>query len=112
MAGSSINAFVKSIRSYATSSVKSANIDSNPYLTKTEARALPKDLRDNYETHRVLGNGNAAVTAKKFVEKFTGYVAVQAERADKNHDGYLTTAEAKSLPKDVRDNFANYLLWR
>ena len=112
MAGSSINAFVKSIRSYVTSSVKAANVDANPYLTKTEAKALPKDLRDNYEAHRVLGNGNSRVAANKFVEKFAGYAAVQAEKADKNHDGYLTTVEAKSLPKDVRDNFANFLLWR
>ena len=64
MAGSSINAFVRSIRGYVTASVKNANVDRNPYLTKTEAKALPKDLRDNYETHRVLGNGNATVVAR------------------------------------------------
>lgn len=112
MAGSTINAFVKSARSYVASSVKAANVDRNPYLTKTEAKALPKDLRDNYETHRVLGNGNDRVAANKFVEKFSGYVAVQAERADKNHDGYLTATEAKALPKDLRDNFKNFLEWR
>ena len=112
MAGSSINAFVKAARSYVASSVKAANTDKNPYLTKTEAKALPKDLKDNYEAHRVLGNYNSRVAANKFVEKFAGYVAVQAEKADKNHDGYLTQTEAKALPKDLRDNFANYLVWR
>jgi len=112
MAGSSINAFVRSIRGYVTASVKNANVDRNPYLTKTEAKALPKDLRDNYETHRVLGNGNATVVADKFIQKFTAYVAVQAEKADANGDGYLTSTEAKKLPKDVRDNLANYLTWR
>ena len=112
MAGSSINAFVKSIRSYVTSSVKAANADGNAYLTKSEAKALPRDLQDNFEAHRVLGNGNERVAARKFIEKFTGYVAVGAEKADKNHDGYLSATEAKDLPKDVRDNFANFLIWR
>ncbi len=112
MAGTSINAFVSSIRGYVTASVKRANADSNPYLTKAEAKALPKDLRDNYETHRVLGNGNDRVSANKFIQKFTAYVAVQAEKADLNGDGLLSTAEAKNLPKDVRDNFANYVTWR
>ena len=112
MAGSSINAFVTSIRSYVTVNVRKANVDANPYLTKTEAKALSKDLRDNYETHRLLGNGNSTVVANKFIQKFTDYVAVQARKADANGDGYLTTAEAKNLPKDVRDNFANYVTWR
>jgi len=112
MAGSSINAFVKSIRSYVAVNVKKANADGNTYLTKTEGKALPKDLRDNFANHRVLGNGNATVTANKFVQKSGDYVAVQAQKADANGDGYLTTAEAKKLPKDVRDNFANFLAWR
>src|SRR3954464_618535 len=112
MAGSSINAFVSSIRGYVTANVKRANVDNNPYLTMAEAKALPKDLKDNYEAHRVLGNGNDRVAANKFIQKFTDYVAVQARMADKNGDGYLSTAEAKKLPKDVRDNFANYVTWR
>jgi hypothetical protein len=112
MAGSSINAFVKSIRGYVTANVKNANGDANPYLTKTEAKALPKDLKDNYETHRVLGNGNSTVVADKFIQKFTDYVAVQARKADANNDGYLTATEARKLPKDVRDNFANFITWR
>ena len=112
MAGSSINAFVSSIKGYVTASVKRANVDHNPYLTKAESKALPKDLQDNFEAHRVLGNGNDRVAAKKFIEKFTGYVAVQAAKADANGDGYLTSAEAKNLPKDIRDNFANYVTWR
>lgn len=112
MAGSSINAFVKSIRSYVTANVKAANADGNTYLTKTEAKGLSKDLRDNYETHRLLGNGNATVVANKFIQKFTDYVGVQARKADVNGDGYLSTAEARKLPKDVRDNFANFVTWR
>ena len=112
MAGSSINAFVSSIRGYVTASVNRANVDGNPYLTKAEAKALPRDLKDNYEAHRILGNANDRVAAQKFIEKFTAYVAVQAHRADLNSDGYLTAEEAKRLPKDVRDNFANYVTWR
>ena len=112
MAGTSINAFVSSARSYVTSSVRKANVDANPYLTRAEAKALPKDLKDNYETHRVLGNGNDRVAANKFIQKFTDYVAVKAHQADANGDGLLSTAEAKKLPKDVRDNFANFLTWR
>jgi hypothetical protein len=112
MAGSSINAFVRSTRGYVTASVKNANLDGNTYLTKAEGKKLPKDLRDNFETHRLLGNGNSTVVAEKFIQKFTDYVAVQARKADVNGDGYLTSAEAKKLPKDVRDNFANYTTFR
>lgn len=112
MAGSTINAFVSSTRAYVTANVKKANVDGNTYLTKAEGKALAKDLRDNFEAHRVLGNGNSTVVAKKFIQKFTDYVAVQASKADANGDGYLTTTEAKKLPKDVRDNFANYLALR
>jgi hypothetical protein len=35
-------------------------------------------------------------------------VASSAHRADKNKDGILSAAEAKTLPKDVRDNEAAY----
>jgi hypothetical protein len=112
MAGSSIKAFVASTHAYVSANVKRANTDGNPYLTKEEAKALPKDLKDNYETHRLLGNGNSRVSAKKFVAKYTAYVAVQAQKADKNGNGYLSTAEAKKLPKDVRDNFKNFVAQR
>ena len=81
MAGSSINAFVKSIRGYVTANVKNANVDANPYLTKTEAKALPKDLRDNYETHRLLGNGNATVVANKTIEQSCGWSRSRGARA-------------------------------
>ncbi len=112
MAGSSINGFVNSIRGYVTANVKKANVDGNTYLTKAESKGLPKDLQDNYEAHRVLGNANSVVVANKFIQKFTDYVAVQANKADVNHDGFLSTIEAKKMPKDVRDNFAHYLALR
>ena len=73
---------------------------------------MPKDLKGNFETHRLLGNGNARVSAKKFINMLASSIAVQALKGDLNSDGFLNATEAKKLPKGVRDNFANYVAFR
>lgn len=108
MASVKVADFVAASKSYVRANVKKANKDSNPYLTMEEAKKLPKDLRDNFEHHRVGGQANARVSVKKFETKFTAYVAVKAEQADRNQDGFLDAKEAKLLPKDLRDNFWNF----
>lgn len=102
--------FIRRSAGYVRANVNRANADHNPYLTKSEARALPKDLRDNFTHHRFGAQDNASVTAKKFIERFTDYVAVNVKKADKNGDGWVTSLEVKNLPTDLRDNFWN--AWR
>lgn len=92
---------------YLEAEVKKANLNGNAWLTLDEAKKLPADLRDNYEAFRKAGNGRVSV--KQFTESFTAYVAKSATKADKNKDGVLTGTDARALPKDLRDNFLNYV---
>jgi hypothetical protein len=102
--------FIRRSASYVRAAVRSANSDKNPYLTKAEAKGLPKDLQDNFKNHRVGAQANGVVTAKKFEQRYTDYVAVNVKKADKDGDGWVTSLEVKNLPKDLRDNFWN--AWR
>ncbi|MDX2013312.1 MAG: hypothetical protein SFW67_24160 [Myxococcaceae bacterium] len=104
--------FIRSSASYVRANVAQANKDGNSFLTKTEAKALARDLKDNFENHRAGAQANGSVTASKFVSRFTDYVAVMAKRADVNGDGFLSRAEARRLPVDLQDNFKNYSLYR
>ncbi len=104
--------FIRSSASYIRANVAKANKDGNTYLTKAEAKSLAKDLKDNFENHRWGAQDNGSVTASKFVNRFTDYVAVMAKRADANGDGFITKTEAKKLPTDLQDNFKNYSLYR
>jgi hypothetical protein len=101
--------FVQATRGYVKNSIEKANKDHNPYLTKAEAKALPKDLRDNFENHRLGAQKNGRVTAKKFEERYVGYVETHMNKADANKDGYLTWNDLKRLPADLRDNAKDYL---
>lgn len=92
---------------YVEAEVKKANANGNAYLTVEEAKKLPADLRDNFDAFRKAGNGKVSV--KQFTESFTKYVASSATAADKNKDGVLTKTDARALPKDLRDNFLNYV---
>lgn len=94
-------------KKYVEAEVKKANGNGNAYLTLEEAKKLPADLRDNFDAFRKAGN--ARVSVKQFTESFTQYVAKSAAAADKNKDGVLTKTDAKALPKDLRDNFLNYV---
>jgi len=102
-----VNELVSASKSYIDAQVKKANLNGNTYLTVEEAKKLPADLRDNYEAFRKAGNSRVSV--KQFTESFTDYVAKSAAKADKNKDGVLTKTDARSLPKDLRDNFLNYV---
>lgn len=103
-----VTEFIRASRDYVQDNVSRANVDGNPYLTKTEAKRLPRDLKDNFEHHRVGGQANARVAVRKLETNFVKYVAANARKADLNGDGWLTAAESKKLPKDLRDNFWNY----
>ena len=104
--------FIRSSASYIRANVRQANADGNTYLTKAESKALARDLKDNFENHRWGAQDNGSVTASKFINRFTDYVAVHAKRADVNGDGFISAKEAKTLPKDLQDNFANYSRFR
>lgn len=100
--------FVKASRTYVEKSVAKANRNKNAYLSPSEQKKLPKDLRDNLKNSQ-KGSKAASVRAKAFATAFTSYVALSAKKADKNKDGVLSAADAARLPKDLRDNFKNYV---
>jgi hypothetical protein len=102
-----VGELVGASKKYLEAEVKKANLNNNAYLTLEEAKKLPADLRDNFENFRKAGN--ARVSVKQFTESFTAYVAKSASAADKNKDGVLTKTDARALPKDLRDNFLNYV---
>ena len=64
-------------------------------------------MKDNYDAFRKAGHSRVSV--KMLTTEFTKYVAASAKAADKNKDGFRTATDAKGLPKDLRDNFLNYL---
>jgi hypothetical protein len=104
-----VNDFIRSTRAYVQENVKKANTNGNPYLTKAEAKKLPKDLRDNFEAHRKGAQENGSVSVKKFETNYVKYVAVHAQRADKNGDGILSARDLTHLPRDLKDNVANFI---
>lgn len=109
MANIKVNDFIRSTRAYVQENVKKANTNGNPYLTKAEAKKLPKDLRDNFENHRKLAQDNGSVSVKKFENNYVKYVAVHAQRADKNGDGILNARDITHLPRDLKDNVTNFI---
>lgn len=92
---------------YVDAAVKKANTNANAFLTKAEAAALPADLKDNYQRFR-LDDPRGIASAKLFAKGYAEHVRAAAERADVNGDGVIAATEARYLPKDLQDNFANY----
>lgn len=109
MANIGVKELIRGSRAYVQESVKKANTNGNPYLTKAEAKKLPRDLRDNFEAHRIGAQDNGRVSVKKFEANYVKYVAVHATRADKNGDGILSARDVTNLPRDLRDNAQNYI---
>lgn len=104
-----VTQFVSASKAYLNAQVKKANTNGNAYLTKAEIDTLPKDLKGNVETHRLLAQGNGRVTISKLKTAWGGYVAVNAKKADVNGDGKLTLTEGtREMVSDLRDNFRNY----
>ncbi len=103
-----VSEFISKSAAYMAKSIAQANGDKNPYLTKTEARRLPTDLKDNFTAHRFGAQDNSVVSVKKFQKNYVAYLAVNVKAADKNGNGILSKAEAKYLPTDLKDNFKNF----
>lgn len=104
----SVPAFVSASARHVKSAVTQANADQNSFLTKAESAKLPADLQDNFAGFRKKGTANGSVAVKNFVEGYPAYVAANAAKADRNKDGKLSGSEAKSLPTDLKDNFAAF----
>ena len=104
-----VGSFISTLSNYAYATSKKANTNNNAYLTKAESRNLPTDLQDNYAAHQA---SHGTVTMKGFNDAFTGYVALKVKAADTNKDGWLSATESKNLPKDLQDNYANYMTHR
>jgi hypothetical protein len=103
-----INELVTASKKYVDDQLKKADLNKNSVLTKTEAKRLAKDLQDNFDASQFKlpsGSVKAADVAKEFVVMMEAW----ARATDKNGDGYLSTTEAKALPKTLRDNLTNYL---
>jgi hypothetical protein len=100
-----VKSFVASTAKYARKSARKADKNKNKKLTRTEAKALPKDLQDDF---RRQAKGKSSVGVEKFASDQAAYVSTSSKRADKNKDGYLNATEAAKLPATLKDNFANY----
>ena len=103
-----IQELVSASKKYVNDQLKKADVDKNKVLTRTEAKKLAADLKDNFDASGFkLPNGSvkAADVAKEFVVMMEAW----AKASDTNGDGYLSTTEAKALPKSLRDNYVNYL---
>lgn len=100
-----VNDFIRASKTYIEKSLEKANRNKNPYLSPSEQKKLPKDLRDNLKSSGARGS----VRTKELATAFTKYVAVSAKNADRNKDGVLSAADAARLPKDLQDNFKNYV---
>lgn len=103
-----ITELVAASKVYVDSQLKKADVNKNKVLTRTEAKKLAADLQDNFDASQFkLPNGSVKVAdvAKEFVVMMEAW----AKASDKNGDGYLSTTEAKALPKTLRDNVINYI---
>lgn len=103
-----IQELVTASKKYVKDQLAKADVDKNKVLTRTEAKKLAADLRDNFDASGFkLPNGSvkAADVAKEFVVMMEAW----AKASDKNGDGYLSTTEAKALPKTLRDNYVNWV---
>lgn len=103
-----IQELVSASKKYVNDQLKKADVDKNKVLTRTEAKKLAADLKDNFDASGFkLPNGSvkAADVAKEFVVMMEAW----AKASDTNGDGYLSTTEAKALPKTLRDNYVNWV---
>ena len=100
-----VSEFVTRSASYIRAATAAANADGNAYLTKAEARALPSDLKDNFELLRASG----PLTTSKFISLYRRDVSIWAGSVDSNKDGALSPVEQRKLPSYIKDNVANYL---
>ena len=77
------------------------------YLTKAEAKKLPKDLQDNFARYQSkIGNHQVRISA--FEKSYAGYVRAKTGFANKNHDAVLAPSETKYLPNDLRNNLVAF----
>lgn len=103
-----INDLVQASKKYVDAQIKKADVNKNKLLSKTEAKRLAADLKDNFDASQFkLGTGS--VRASDVAREFVVMMEAWAKAADTNHDGYLSTTEVKKLPSTLRDNVLNYI---
>ena len=101
-----IESFVAASRTYLEKNLEKVNtVGSKATIRASEAKNLPKDLRDNVAK---LAPDGKAIEKSKLVAGYMKDVTAALKKADANKDGYLTLTEAKKLPAHVRDNFNNF----
>ena len=106
-----VNSFVIRSNDAVRVAVDRANADKNGLLTRSEAQALPANLKDNYDAFQQR-QSNGVVGTARFAEEYVRYVAQASAAADTNRDGILTKSEARTLPVDLQDNFESVLAKR
>ena len=102
-----IESFVAASRAYLEKNLDKVNtLGSKSTILASEAKNLPKDLRDNVA--RLAPDGKA-VKKSELVSGYMKEMTAALKKADGNKDGYLTITEGKKLPAHVRDNFLNFV---
>ncbi len=101
-----VESFVAASRTYLEKNLDKVNtVGSKSTIRASEAKNLPKDLRDNVAK---LAPDGKAIKKSDLMAGYMKDVTAALKKADANKDGYLTLTEAKKLPAHVRDNFNNY----
>jgi hypothetical protein len=100
-----VSEFIASSARYAKKAATAA-ANASGRIGKAEAKALPKDLQDDFK--RMTRGGKKDVSAAQFAKDQAAYVAAQAKKADADKDGILSATEAKKLPASLKDNYANF----
>lgn len=102
------NDFVTAGNRYASQHLRAKNGNADAYITKAEAEKLPADLKDNYRAIQGA-DSNRQVTVKEFKKAWGDTLKTAAKSADADKNGWLTRAENKRLPNNMRDNLAAYM---
>ena len=103
--GIKVKSLIASTAGYAKKSATAADKNKNGRLTRAEAKALPKDLQDDFKRQ---AKGKVSVKVADFAKDQTAYVARSANKADKNKDGLLSASEQAKMPKDLADNLKSF----
>lgn len=101
-----VKRFLSAARDYTDKALAKADANKNGYVSPSELKKLPKDLRDNVQKY---ADAHGRVPVAKFKAAFVAYARINLQKADRNKDGLLTKTDIARLPRDLQDNVKSYV---
>lgn len=101
-----VKRFLSAARDYSGKALAQADANKNGYISPSELKRLPKDLRDNVQKY---ADAHGRVPVAKFKAAFVAYARANLQKADRNKDGVLTASDISRLPRDLKDNVKSYV---